>query len=153
MTPCRAFVRHLGLTTPGLRGAEGYYREQFGIKVMFRETVLDDDEWRTLPAGFGWENAIDKRVDIRMVALSGPGFVLALFHEDALRHGQTVVGLMASPSSVTELRGRIAEGNDQVSAQSSGVVEVVDPMGITWQISDDDQFLSSGEMSGRWLRV
>lgn len=153
MTPGRAFIRHLGITTPDLRDAEAYYREQFGMEVMFRETLLDDHQSHTIPAGFGWENTIDRGVGIRLVALSGPGFVLALFHEDALRHGQTVIGLVASPSSVTELRGRFAEGNDQVSAQSSGIVEVVDPMGITWQISDDDQFLSSGEISGRWLRV
>lgn len=143
--------KYIALFVPELGAAEAYYRELFGMKLLFREGRLGES-WGTLPPDKDWEDAERARVELSMVALARGDFVLALFR-GAPRPG-TVLEICFGLASeeIEALMARLPE--DLVLVREDGSTKLEDRFGYRWTLEEPDAaFVSYGERVGRWLEV
>jgi catechol 2,3-dioxygenase-like lactoylglutathione lyase family enzyme len=143
--------KYVALFVPDLRAAEAFYRELFGMKLLFREGQLDET-WATLPLDKGWEDAERAGVELSLAALERGGFVLALF-QGAPRPGTVLeICFGLDREEIDELLARLPE--DVVLVEEDGYTKLADSFGYRWALEEpDDAFVSYGERVGQWLDV
>jgi len=144
---------HLALFVDDLRQAEAFYRQTFGLEVMFREAIDEDGVWGTLPTGQGWDSADEAAIEIGMVALGRDRLVLPIFAGRPSKGTILEIGVSTSPEEIEAIRSRLpAEAVVQSHEHHDLIFE--DPFGFTWHINGtDDGFLSNGEIAGHWLNL
>lgn len=74
--------RYVALFVPDLQAAERFYRDLFGMELLFREREEDEGSWSTLRPELDWAEACRRGIAIDMVALERDDFVLVLFRGD-----------------------------------------------------------------------
>ena len=127
-------LHHIVLRIPDLPGAELYYRELFGLDVLFREGS-HEGEYGTVPEGMDWSDAVAAGVDPGMSFLNRGAFSLALMVEDLVGDGRLDhVALAVDPPDRDSIRDRAA-GMDCEYEEKSGAVFVTDRYGIEWEIT------------------
>jgi catechol 2,3-dioxygenase-like lactoylglutathione lyase family enzyme len=143
--------KYIALFVPDLRAAEGYYRELFGMELLFREGRLGKS-WGTLPRDKDWEDAEKAQVELAMVALERGDFVLALF-QGAPQPG-TVLEICFGLASdeIDALMAKLPE--DVVLVDEDGFTKLEDRFGYRWTLEEPETaFVSYGERVGQWLDV
>jgi catechol 2,3-dioxygenase-like lactoylglutathione lyase family enzyme len=148
-----AFVcKYVALYVPDLRSAEDFYRDAFGVELLFREAERDD-EWWALPASIGWDEALAAGVEIDMVALRRDDLVLALFRGAPSLGTVHEVSLGYDAHEIDGLSERAPDGL-AIIEQRDGFLRFEDPFGFRWVLQRPDaEFRSSGQIAGRWLDV
>lgn len=153
MQPVQAVaVRHVAIVVSALREAESWYRDVFQMELIGREATLDDGEAYGLPPSKGWDDAEAAGIELSFVALRRDELILALLRGDAAPGQLHIVGLVMPEDEIAGVAARLPPGTD-ATREESRYVEFVDPFGIRWQVSDDRQFLTAGDITGRWLSV
>ena len=145
-------LRHIALVVPDLRAAEAYYQPLLGMRLIGREAQLDDGLWYSLPPDKGWVDAEAAGIKLGMLALRRGAFVLALMEGDVQPGQVYAIGLSMNPQEIAEVRARLP-ANAEVERNDPDSLVFRDPYGITWQIGTGGDFQTSGEFTGRWLKV
>jgi hypothetical protein len=146
-------IGHLALFVNNLRAAETFYRHIFDMQLIMREAPKEDGLWYTLHPAKGWEDAEVAGIDLAMVALKHEGFVLALF-QGRPSPEETVleIGLIMKPDEIAAVRKRLPDSIDRIYHPDDFIFH--DPFGYRWHLwLEDNEFLSNGESSGRWLEI
>ena len=68
---------HVALCVEGLREAESFYCDLFGLEVAWREAETPQG-WYTLPEPAGWDEAARAGIDLWIVMLYRDGMRIAL---------------------------------------------------------------------------
>jgi catechol 2,3-dioxygenase-like lactoylglutathione lyase family enzyme len=143
--------KYIALHVPDLRAAESFYRDAFGIELLFRESHDEHGTWHTLRAGLGWDDADARGIGVDMVAVGRNGFVLALFRGAPARGTLYEVSLGVEPAELEALQARTAELATVVESRPE-LLRFDDPFGFRWVVQRaDTSFRSSGEIAGRWV--
>jgi catechol 2,3-dioxygenase-like lactoylglutathione lyase family enzyme len=145
--------RHLALYVSDLRKAETFYRDVFGMEVLFREVETSSDDWYTLRPDDGWEEAEAAGVEIAMVALQRDDFTLAIFPGEP-RPGTVVeIGITVALDEVEEIDRRLPDEATRIRHEH-GDVYFADPFGFRWNVTcTGTRFVSNAEIDGRWLEL
>ena len=142
---------HLALFVHDLHQEEAFYRQAFGLEVLFREAEGEDGTWGTLPAGKGWEEADAAGIEIGMVALGRDGFVLPLFPGRPPPGAILEIGIVVPPEEIEPIRSRLPDGAVIRRHEYDDLI-FEDPFGFVWHVNgSDDGFLSNGEIAGQWV--
>jgi catechol 2,3-dioxygenase-like lactoylglutathione lyase family enzyme len=147
-------LTHVALRVTDLREAERYYCSLFDLTPRFREAEVDG-EWRTLPTGADWTDAIAAGVDLDLCYLAGDDLELALERADEVEETGRLshVGLSVDGVELASLRDRLDEHACAVDGSSDRSLVFADRYGVTWEASVGYEARSTGERTGRWLRV
>jgi catechol 2,3-dioxygenase-like lactoylglutathione lyase family enzyme len=149
-------VTHVALRVPGLRQAEGYYRELFGLEVAFREAPTAEG-WRTLPFDAGWEEAETAGIELGLSVLRRDAFVVALEAADEETDSDhkllSHIGLLVSEDELVGLRQRTNRLPCDVVLERDDLLILEDAHGVRWEITTSQQLRSNGEARGAWLEV
>lgn len=145
--------KYIALFVHDLHGAEDFYKRLFSMDLLFREGKLGQEDWGTLPLDKGWEDAEAVGIELSMVALRRDDFVLALF-QGAPQAGTVLefcFGLTADEIEV--VRARLPDDLTAIEYRE-GFLNFDDTFGFRWKLQEPGRaFMSSGELSGRWLAV
>ena len=143
--------KYVALHVPDLRAAEAFYRDAFGMELLFRERQAEDGTWSTLRPELSWDDAVALSIDVDMVALRRDAFVLALFHGTPTPGTVYEVCLGLTPAELEDVRARAVE-SATVNESQPAFLRLEDPFGFRWALQQADaSFRSSGEIAGRWL--
>jgi len=149
-------ITHVAIRVKGLREAERYYGQLFGLEVAFREAETGE-EWRTLPEDAGWEEAEDAGISLSRCLLSRDGFRLALEEDRAVDvHGVLDhVGLLVHPEDLEVIHARAEELDVVIVLHRDALLILDDRYGVRWEIitsiREDPRSESSGATRGFWL--
>jgi catechol 2,3-dioxygenase-like lactoylglutathione lyase family enzyme len=130
-------VDHVAVRVRDLSRAEAFYRDFFGMDVIYRAR-RDGDRWEHLPADFDWVGAIHTGIFPEMVRLENGSIALvlinagagAVMHETRVAH----ISVSAPMETLNALRGRALFSSFTLQEDSATSVRFVDPFGVTWQI-------------------
>jgi catechol 2,3-dioxygenase-like lactoylglutathione lyase family enzyme len=142
--------RYLALYVSELEAAESFYRDVFGLELLFREHE-GDGSWATLRPELDWAEARERGLGIDMVALRRDGFVLALFRGDPAPDTVYEICVEVPAEEVQRVRERLpAEAT--VTDDEPHSMRFVDAFGFRWAVHAPHlPFRSSGETAGRWI--
>jgi catechol 2,3-dioxygenase-like lactoylglutathione lyase family enzyme len=145
--------KYIALFVPDLRAAESYYRELFGMELLFRE-ARTEESWGTLPPDKDWEDAARAGLELEMVALERSGFVLALFQGGPQPPGNVLeICFGLPPDEVAAVLSRLPE-DAVVVRDNEGRLKFDDRFGYRWTLDEPQSgFESYGEAEGKWLDV
>ena len=144
---------HLALFVSDLQGAEAFYRQVFGLEVLFREAEGEDGFWYTLPHGTNWVDAERLGREVGMVALHRDDVILPIFHGSPQRGTVLEIGVTVPQEEIEAISTRLPDGATRLGHEY-GDLMFSDPFGYTLHInSASDGYLSNGEAAGRWLEI
>ena len=144
--------KYIALHVPDLRTAEGFYRQVFGVEVLFRETERDG-EWWEIRTERAWEDVEAAGVGVHMVALGREDLVLAFFRREAGPGALYEVSIALAPDEIDMLRARPPSGM-HVLEEADDYLRFEDTFGLRWVLQPPKaEFRSSGQIAGRWLDV
>jgi catechol 2,3-dioxygenase-like lactoylglutathione lyase family enzyme len=144
--------RYVALFVHDLRAAESFYRQVFGMGLLFREGKLAG-EWGTLPLDKGWEDAEAAGVELGMLALARDDIVLPLFQGTPSPGTVLEICLGFTNEEIESVRSRLT-ADVTIREHEEGFLHFDDPFGYRWTLQPHEiPFLSNGEHSGRWLEV
>jgi catechol 2,3-dioxygenase-like lactoylglutathione lyase family enzyme len=144
---------HLAMYVNDLRKAEDFYRDVFGMGVLFREVETSDGEWYTLRSGTGWDEAEAAGVEIAMVALQRDGFTLAVFEGEPQPGTVVEIGISVATDEVDEIDRRLPDDATRLHHEH-GEVYFADPFGFRWNVTPmGTRFMSNAEIDSRWLDI
>lgn len=147
-------LTHVALRVADLREAEAYYPSLFELTPHFREAEVDG-EWRTLPSDADWDDAQAAGVSLDLCYLGSGDLELALERVEGVEADGRLshVGLSLDGDELVALRGHLAEHDCVVTGSSERSLVFEDRYGVTWEASVGYEASSTGERTGRWLRV
>lgn len=134
-------VDHVAVRVRDLPRAEAFYRDFFGMDVIYRAR-REGERWQHLPPDFDWVASIHTGIVPEIVRLeNGPiALVLinagmgAVMHETRVAH----ISLAAPIETLNQIRGRALFSSFTLQEDSARSVRFVDPFGVTWQIVSND---------------
>jgi catechol 2,3-dioxygenase-like lactoylglutathione lyase family enzyme len=148
-------IAHIAVRVENLQKAESFYQAVFGLAVAFREARTEEG-WATLPPDAGWAEVERSGLNLDLVFLRRDSFELALertsnpvAEPSRLSH----IALVVSQEELEALRGRARELGCPVGYDMPHTIMFGDPFGVRWEIMLTGQSRSTGERTGRWLRV
>lgn len=135
-------VDHVAVRVRDLARAEAFYRDFFGMDVIYRAR-REDERWQHLAADYDWVASIHTGIIPEIVRLeNGPvALVLvnvgagAVMHETRVAH----ISLSAPLATLNALRGRALFSSFTLQEDGASSVRFVDPFGVTWQIIATNQ--------------
>ena len=148
-------LNHIALRVAPLRGAEEFYCHLFGMRVAFREAETADG-WRTLPPGATWDDAEAAGVALDLSMLARDGLKLALVAARVEVRGAgrlDHVCFEADAEDLDGLRSRVRTLDLVIAVDRPGTLTFDDPFGVRWEVRRESVLRSTGESTGRWLRV
>ncbi len=155
MSPYTGYVAggftHIAVVVDDLRGAENYYRQLLGFRVILREAPIDG-VWHTFRRLDVWDGAPAPVVP-RMAIMQANEAVLAL-EEGAATAGGPIehVGLSVDSETLTQVRGLLVDSGHLPEAARADLLVFVDRYGLRWELSAAaDPIQGSGERHGRWI--
>ena len=130
-------VDHVAVRVRDMARAEAFYRDFFGMDIIYRAR-REDDRWQHLPVDYDWVASVQTGIFPEIIRLeNGPiALVLvnvgagAVMHETRVAH----ISLSAPLATLNELRGRALFSSFTLQEDSASSVRFVDPFGVTWQI-------------------
>nr|ALS90416.1 glyoxalase/Bleomycin resistance protein/Dioxygenase superfamily [uncultured bacterium] len=130
-------VDHVAVRVRDLPRAEAFYRDFFGMDVIYRARN-EQGRWQHLPADYDWVASIHTGVFPEIVRLENGSVALvlinvgagAVMHESRVAH----ISLSAPLATLNALRGRALFSSFTSQEDSASSVRFVDPFGVTWQI-------------------
>lgn len=132
-------LEHVAIRVADLRVAEAFYREFFGMEVVWR-VHRAGEQWEYLPADYDWETGFRAGIIPQYVLLrNGPLALLlqfagrgTVFVEPRLVH----LSLRVSPQTLLELRAEVLVRGYAVAESRDHSFVFRDPFGITWHLTD-----------------
>lgn len=132
-------IQHVAIRVADLRTAESFYREFFGMEVVWRVRHAGE-RWEYLPADFDWDAGIRTGIYPQYVLLrNGPLALLlqfagrgTVFVEPRLVH----LSLRVAPETLAELRAEVLVREYPVAQSDEHAFVFRDPFGITWHLTD-----------------
>jgi len=130
-------IDHVAVRVRDLPRAEAFYRDFFGMDVIYRAR-REDERWQHLPLDYDWVASVHTGIFPEIIRLeNGPiALVLvnagagAVMHETRVAH----ISLSAPIATLNALRGRALFSSFTLQEDSPSSVRFVDPFGVTWQI-------------------
>lgn len=117
--------------------AEGFYRDFFGMDVIYRAR-RDEDRWEHLEAGYDYGEGLREGVEPEIVRLeNGPvSLVLINVGMGKVLHEPRVAYISVSVSLETlqQLRGKALFRSFTIQEDSPRAFRFVDPFGVVWQL-------------------
>lgn len=131
--------QHVAIRVADLQVAENFYREFFGMEVVWRVRRAGD-AWEYLPLDFDWDAGLRSGVFPQYVLLrNGPLALLlqfagrgTVFVEPRLVH----LSLRVAPETLLELRAEVLIRGYAVAESDEHSFVFRDPFGITWHLTD-----------------
>jgi catechol 2,3-dioxygenase-like lactoylglutathione lyase family enzyme len=128
---------HVAVRVRDARRAEGFYRDFFGMSVIYR-AYRDNDRWQHLDASFDWDESLSTGIGPEIVRLeNGPiAIVLVNAGQGAVMHENRVayISVAVPMDTLNALRGRVLFSSYTLQEDSSHAFRFVDPFGVSWQI-------------------
>ncbi|HMM42778.1 MAG TPA: VOC family protein [Thermomicrobiales bacterium] len=130
-------IDHVAVRVRNMARAEAWYRDFFGMDVIYRAR-REHDRWQHLPADFSWDEAIHTGIEPEIVRLeNGPiALVLinvgmgAVIHESRVAH----ISVSAPAETLNAIRGRALFASYTITEDTPRSFGFVDPFGLTWQL-------------------
>ncbi len=131
--------RHVAIRVADLQVAECFYREFFGMEVVWRVRRAGE-AWEYFPSDFDWDAGLRSGVFPQYVLLrNGPLALLlqfagrgTVFVEPRLVH----LSLRVTPETLLELRADVLVRGYAVAESNEHSFVFRDPFGITWHVTD-----------------
>ncbi|MDW7982233.1 MAG: VOC family protein [Thermomicrobium sp.] len=131
--------QHVAIRVADLQTAESFYREFFGMEVVWRVRRAGES-WEYLPADFDWDAGPRTGVFPQYVLLrNGPLALLlqfagrgTVFVEPRLVH----LSLRVSSETLLELRADVLVRGYAIAESDDHSFVFRDPFGITWHVTD-----------------
>lgn len=132
-------LQHIAIRVADLPAAERFYREFFGMEVVWRVRRAGQG-WEYLPADFDWGTALRTGIVPEYVLLRNRPLQLLLqfagrgtvFVEPRLVH----VSLRVAPETLLELRAEVLVRGYAVAESGEHSFVFRDPFGLTWHVTD-----------------
>ena len=142
---------HLALFVTDLRAGEDFYRQAFGMEVLFREVETEEGSWYTLRPGTGWEDAERAGVEVQMVALQRDDFTLPIFRGRPQQGTVLEIGVLVQPDEIEAISARLPASATRLRHEYDDLF-FEDPFGFRWHVNASNEgFRSNGEIAGAWL--
>lgn len=152
-------IDHIALQVPRLRDAEVYYGTLFGLDVAFREARVSG-EWRTLPPGATWDDAVAAGIELELCMLERGEFLLALVLDPGTGPGSLLdhIGVRVDDEAALDhIRSFTGPMGCRMKVDGPTGIQFVDKYGVHWEIGLDHagprRQRSTGERSGRWIEL
>jgi catechol 2,3-dioxygenase-like lactoylglutathione lyase family enzyme len=130
-------VDHIAVRVRDVYKAEAFYRDFFGMNVIYR-TRRDDDRWQHLPADYDWAERHSTGIEPDIVRLENGAVSLVVINAGAaavmMEQRVAHISVTAPAETLNELRGRAMFANYTVQEDSPRAFRFIDPFGISWQI-------------------
>ena len=149
---------HVALCVEGLREAESFYCDLFGLEVAWREAETPQG-WYTLPEPAGWDEAARAGIDLGIVMLYRDGMRLALEAVDRVGGNDQLshLGLFADEDELQRLRRVAPTLGCTIVHDGEAALIFDDIFGVRWELNtfayDDPPSMSTGARVGHWLTV
>lgn len=129
-------LHHLVLLVDDVPEDEAFYRELFGMEVLFREGVLDGDPG-TVPDGVEWDEALSKGVTPSMSFLGRDDFFLAVANADGDTTGGRFdhVALEVDEPVFESIANRAEVLGCKVEQNAPHHRTIRDKLGIEWELN------------------
>ena len=129
---------HVALRVRDMARAEAWYRDFFGMDVVYRAR-RENDRWQHLPANYNWDEAVHTGIDPEIIRLeNGPVSIVlinagmgAVMHENRVAH----LSLSAPAETINAIRGRALFSSYTITEDTPRSFGFVDPFGLTWQLT------------------
>ncbi|MCX7623548.1 MAG: VOC family protein [Thermomicrobium sp.] len=132
-------IQHIAIRVADLRTAESFYRELFGMEVVWR-VRRSAERWEYLPADFDWDAGLRTGIYPQYVLLrNGPLALLlqfagrgTVFVEPRLVH----LSVRVAPETLAEIRAEVLVREYPIAQSDEHAFVFRDPFGITWHVTD-----------------
>ncbi|MBA2453644.1 MAG: VOC family protein [Chloroflexia bacterium] len=130
-------VDNIAINVRDIARAEEFYRDFFGMNVIYRAR-RDDDRWEHLNTNYSYNEGIHTGIEPEIVRLENGSVGLVLIntgmgkvlHEPRLAY----ISLNVPMDTLNHLRGRALFSSFTVQEDSPRAFRFVDPFSIVWQI-------------------
>lgn len=130
-------VDNIAINVRDIARAEAFYRDFFGMNVIYR-AHRDDEHWEHLDASYSYDEGIRTGIEPEIVRLENGSVGLVLInigmgkvlHEPRLAY----ISLNVPMDTLNHLRGRALFSSFTVQEDSPRAFRFVDPFSIVWQI-------------------
>jgi len=130
-------IDHVAIRVRNIGKAEAWYREFFGMDVIYRAR-REHGRWQHLPADYSWDEAVHSGIEPEIIRLeNGPIAIVlinigmgAVIHENRVAH----ISVSAPAETVNAIRGRALFASYTITEDTPRSFGFVDPFGLTWQL-------------------
>lgn len=130
-------IDHIAVRVRDVYRAEAFYRDFFGMNVIYR-TRRDDERWQHLPADYDWAERHRTGIEPGVIRLENGNVSLVVINAGAaavmMEPRVAYISITAPMETLNELRGRAMFANYTVEEDSPRAFRFIDPFGISWQI-------------------
>jgi catechol 2,3-dioxygenase-like lactoylglutathione lyase family enzyme len=132
-------LARISLRVESLRQAENLYTRLFGLEVVCREGMREDEPY-AIPGNLTWEEIASAELSPHRSVLYGEGFRLTLYRsvlESSARGRLDRIGLCLEAGEFRRLWEQIEGLGCQVEEVADEWIVFEDPYGVRWEVATE----------------